>query len=62
MDVQQSQSAFSDTPPVECHDLSRRMAEVLELRAKVAFLEKVRSKTGHRAGKASAAHTIEQSA
>ena len=50
MDLQQSQSVSLDISPVEGHDLHRLMAEVLDLREKVASLS--RSKR-QRAGQAS---------
>jgi len=51
MDVQNSQSVHLDASPREHHDLHRLMVEVLDLRAKVATLEKV--KAGQRAERAS---------
>ena len=60
MDVKRSRSVSSDALPVECHDLHRRMAEVLALREKVASLDKVRKNTRRRAKKASDPCTVEQ--
>jgi hypothetical protein len=63
MDVQRSsQPACLDVSPVEFHELHRRMLEVIDLRAKVATLEKVRSETRQRPGEASDLHAVEQRA
>jgi len=51
MKGKRSQCIPSDALPIECHDLHRRMAEVLALREKVASLETVRKKTRQRATK-----------
>ena len=45
MEIKQNQSALPDALPIECHDLHRRMAEILALREKVASLEAVRKET-----------------
>jgi hypothetical protein len=59
MDVQQS----SQPSPVEFYELHRRMLELLDLRAKVAALEKVkRKKTRQRGGKASDLRAVERRA
>jgi hypothetical protein len=60
MDIKRSRSVSSGALPLECHDLHRRMAEVLALREKVASLDKVRKNTRRRAKKASDPCTVEQ--
>jgi hypothetical protein len=50
MDVQPV--SLNNALTVDCHDLHRQMAEILELRAKVASLEKATSINRQRAEKA----------
>jgi hypothetical protein len=47
---------------VQCRELHRQMAEVLELRAKVASLEKSGNMARQRGGKASDSSAVEQRA
>jgi len=49
MDVKRSESVSSETLPIECGDLHRRMAEVLALREEVASYLKLRRKVEGRA-------------
>jgi hypothetical protein len=44
MDVKRSQSVPSDALSIECHELDKRMAEVLALREAVASLETSRQR------------------
>jgi hypothetical protein len=59
MDVQ---PVSLNTLLVQCRELHRQMAEVLDLRAKVASVEKSGSMARQRRGKASDSRAIEQRA
>jgi hypothetical protein len=48
MDVKRSQSVPSDALSIECHELDKRMAEVLALREAVASLETSRQRGEHK--------------
>jgi hypothetical protein len=48
MDVKRSQSVPSDALSIECHELDKRMAEVLALREAVASLETSRQRREHK--------------
>jgi len=56
----QPSRTVSNALPVEFQDLRRQMTEVLDLRAKLAFLEKVRTNIGQQADKASDVCTEER--
>jgi hypothetical protein len=56
----QPSQTVSNASPVEFQDLRRQMTEVLDLRAKLAFLEKVRTNIGQQADKASDVCTEER--
>jgi hypothetical protein len=61
MGIKRSQSVLPDALPIECHDLHRRMAEILALREKVASLEAVRKETRRHVKKTSDTCTVERS-